>query len=95
LDSVSLDNFQALVANRAAASGLKPIGPASEFHVNKHAFVRADFTRSVGAVFVYQSFVQTVARDYLLTIEIYAYSLEELQEVAASLQSLSITDEDP
>ncbi len=95
LDSVSLDNFQVLVANRATAAGLKPTGPASEFHVNKHAFVRADFERSVGAVSLYQSFVQTVAGDYLLTIEIYAYSSEELRQVAASLQSMSISDDEP
>jgi thiol-disulfide isomerase/thioredoxin len=95
LDSVSLDNFQVLVANRATAAGLQPAGPASEFHVNKHAFVRADFSRSVGAVSVYQSFVQTIAGDYLLTIEIYAYSSDELQQVAASLQSMSISDDEP
>ena len=94
LDSVSLDNFEVLVTNRAAASGLKSTGPASEFHVNKHTFVRADFERSVGAVSVYQSFVQTIAGDYLLTIEIYAYSTGELQQVAASLQSMSISDDD-
>lgn len=95
LDSVSLDNFQVLVANRATAAGLKPTSPASEFHVNKHAFVRADFERSVGAVSLYQSFVQTVAGDYLLTIEIYAYSTEELRQVVASLQSMSISDDEP
>lgn len=95
LDSVSLDNFQVLVASRAAASGLKPTGAASEFQVNKHPFVRADFERSVGAVHVYQSFVQTIAGDYLLNIEIYAYSLDELKQVAASLQSMSIVDQDP
>jgi thiol-disulfide isomerase/thioredoxin len=94
-DSVNLDNFQKMVANTVTASGMKIIGAASEFHVNKHSFVRADFERSVGAVSVYQSFVQTIAGDYLLTLEIYAYSLDELQQVAASLQSLSITDEDP
>src|SRR4029077_3262817 len=95
LDAVSLENFQVLVANRATASGLKPTGPASEFQVNKHPFVRADFDRAVGALHVYQSFVQTIAGDYLLTIEIYAYSVDELQQVASSLQSMSITEEDP
>jgi thiol-disulfide isomerase/thioredoxin len=95
LDSVSLDNFQVLAANRATAAGLKPTSPASEFHVNKHAFVRADFERSVGAVSLYQSFIQTVAGDYLLSIEIYAYSSDELQQVAASLQSISISDDRP
>ena len=95
LDSVSLDNFQVLVANRATASGLKPTGPACEFQVNKHPFVRADFDRAIGALHVYQSFVQTIAGDYLLTIEIYAYSVDELQQVASSLQSMSISEEDP
>jgi thiol-disulfide isomerase/thioredoxin len=95
LDAVSLENFQVLVANRATASGLKPTGPASEFQVNKHPFVRADFDRAVGALHVYQSFVQTIAGDSLLTIEIYAYSVDELQQVASSLQSMSITEEDP
>jgi hypothetical protein len=94
LDAVSLDNFQVLVNNRATAAGLKPTAPASEFEVKKHPFVRADFERSVGAVSVYQSFIQTIAGDYLLNIEIYAYSADELQQVAASLQSMSITDED-
>jgi thiol-disulfide isomerase/thioredoxin len=95
LDSVNLDSFQKMAANMAAASGLKFVGAASEFQVNKHPFVRADFERSVGAVHIYQSFVQTIAGEYLLTIEIFAYSLDELQQVAASLQSMSITDEEP
>jgi len=95
LDAVCLDAFQSMVANMAAASGMKIVGAASEFQVNKHPFVRADFERSVGAVRIYQSFVQTIAGDYLLNIEIYAYSLDELQQAAASLQSMSISDEDP
>jgi thiol-disulfide isomerase/thioredoxin len=95
LDSLSLESFQVFVASRATANGLKPTRAASEFQVNKHPFVRADFERSVGAVSVYQSIVQTIAGDYLLNIEIYAYSLDELQQVTASLQSMSITDEDP
>lgn len=94
LDSLHLDMFQQMMTNKAIASGLKMIGTVSEFHVNKHPFVRADFQRSVGAISVYQSFVQTIAGDYLLTLEIYAYSLDELQQVAASLQSISITDDD-
>ena len=95
LDSVNLDNFQQLVEKMSAASGMKLTGPASEFHVNKHPFVRADFERGVGAVRMYQSLVQTIAGDYLLNIEIYAYSTEELQQAAASLQSMSITDDEP
>jgi len=94
MDSVNLERFQQMVTNMAATNGLKMLGESSEFRVNKHSFVRADFARNVGSISVYQSFVQTVAGDYLLTIEIYAYSPEELQQVAASLQSISITDSD-
>src|SRR6202022_2905448 len=88
LDSVDIDAFQNLAEKMASASGMKLTGPLSEFRVNKHPFARADFERSVGATRMYQSYVQTVAGDYLLSIEIFAYSLEELQHVAASLQSI-------
>jgi thiol-disulfide isomerase/thioredoxin len=90
-----LDAFQKMIERAAAAASLKPVGTVSEFQTNKHRFVRADFERGVGAVHIYQSFVQTVAGENLLTIEIYAYSLDELQQVASSLQSMSITDENP
>ena len=95
LDEVNLDNFQLRVEKMAAASGLKLSGPPVEFRVNKHLFVRADFDRSVGSLHMYQSMVQTIAGDYLLTVEIFAYSADELQQVAASLQTMSISDEDP
>ena len=95
LDSLDLGSFQRMVESVAAASSLKLVGPASEFLVNRHQFVRADLERSVGALHLYQSHVQTLAGDYLLTIEIFAASPEELQQIAASLQSMSITDEDP
>ena len=78
----------------AAALGMKLIGTAAGFQANKHSFVRADFEHRIGAVSLYQSHVQTIAGDYLLTIEIYAYSTDELQQVAASLQSMSISDHD-
>ena len=95
LDEVNLDNFQQMIDKMSAASGLKLTGPPVEFRVNKHPFVRADFDRSVGAVHMYQSMVQTIAGDYLLTVEVYAYSADELQKVTASLQTMTVTDEDP
>lgn len=95
LDSLNLGAFQQLAESMANALGMKLLGTVSEFHVNKHQFVRADFEHRVGAVSLYQSHVQTIAGDYLLNIEIYAYSLDELQQVAASLQSMSIVDQDP
>lgn len=95
LDEVNLDNFQLKVEKMAGASGLKLTGPPVEFRVNKHLFVRADFDRIVGTLHMYQSMVQTIAGDYLLTAEIYAYSADELQQVAACLQTVAISDEDP
>lgn len=95
LDDVNLDTFQQTATNMATATGMKIAAPAAEFHVNKHQFARADFERSVGALRIYQSFVQSIAGDYLITVEIYASSHEELQQAAASLQAMSITDEDP
>jgi len=95
LDSVNLDAFDKMISNMATASGMKIIGAASEFQVNKHSFVRPDFERGVGATHIYQSFVQTIAGDYLLSIEICAYSVDELQQAVASLQSMSISEEDP
>jgi thiol-disulfide isomerase/thioredoxin len=95
MESVSLDTFEQMVATVVNASGMKSIAAASEFHVNKHSFVRADFERSVGAARIYQSFLQTIAGEYLLNIEIYAYSLDELQQAAVSLQSMSISDDEP
>ena len=57
--------------------------------------MRADFDRSVGSLHMYQSMVQTIADDYLLTIEICADSADEPQQVAASLQTMAIAVEDP
>lgn len=74
---------------------MKLFAPASEYNVNKHQFLRADFERTSGGTRVYQAYVQTLSEDYLLTIEIFAPSPDELQQIAASLQSMSITDDDP
>jgi hypothetical protein len=92
-EAPGLSAFQKMIASASAAANLKPAGPVSEFQVNQHRFVRADFERVVGAVRIYQSFVQTTAGEYLLSIEIYAYSLEELQQAAGALQSMSIREE--
>jgi thiol-disulfide isomerase/thioredoxin len=94
-EAPDLNAFQKMIASASAAANLQPVGTVSEFEVNKHRFVRADFERVVGAVHIYQSFVQTVAGEHLLTIEIYAYSPDELQQVASALQSMSISDENP
>jgi thiol-disulfide isomerase/thioredoxin len=95
LDSLRLSTFQQMMDHMAVAAGLKLFAPASEYNVNKHQFLRADFERTSGGTHVYQSYVQTLSEDYLLTIEIFASSPEELQQIAASLQSMAISEEDP
>jgi thiol-disulfide isomerase/thioredoxin len=95
LDSLRLSTFQQMMDHLAVASGLKLFAPASEYAVNKHQFLRADFERTSSGTHVYQSYVQTLSEDYLLTIEIFASSPDELQQIAGSLQSMSITEEDP
>jgi thiol-disulfide isomerase/thioredoxin len=95
LDELSPDAFQQLATSRATASGMKLIGDPTEFKVNGHQFLRADFERSVGAAHICQSLVQSLAGDYLLTIELFALSTDELQQVAATLKGMSIADEDP
>jgi hypothetical protein len=94
LDAVSLDSFQQMVDNMSAASGMKLTGSPVEFRVKQHPFVRADFDRGVGAVHMYQSIVETIAGNFLLTVEIYAYSSDELQQVAAFLQTMTISDDE-
>jgi hypothetical protein len=95
LDSLELDEFENVAETVVRASGAKRSGPASEFQVNKHRFLRVDFERSVGAVTLYQSQVQTLAGDYVVTVEMTGYSREELQRVAASLETMVITDKEP
>ena len=92
LDEVNTEAFRQLATSRATAGGMKLIGDTSSFEVNKHQFLRADFDHAVGAVHVYQSLVQTVAGDYLLNIELYAYSAEELNKLAESLEAMNVGD---
>jgi thiol-disulfide isomerase/thioredoxin len=93
-ESLDLEKFRANADKMASASGRKLAGPASEFQVNKHQFLRADFMRAVGALSLYQSYIQTLAGKHVVIIELFAQSAEELQQVAACLQSMSISDEE-
>jgi len=95
LDSVNLNTFEQMVTNMATASGMKIIARASEFP-GEQTFLRTRrFRAQRRVVRIFQSLVQTIAGDYLLTIEIYAYSTDELQQAAASLQYMAISDEEP
>jgi thiol-disulfide isomerase/thioredoxin len=93
LDSIALDRFQKMAEALASASSGKLLQPASEFVVKDHPFVRADVDRMAGGLHVYQSYVQTLAGDYLLTIEIYSTSVEELRKAAQTLESMVIRDD--
>ena len=77
----------------AAAYNLKILGSISEFTANHHQFLRTDFEHSIGSLHVYKSRVRTSAGAYMLDIEINAYSLDELQQVAGFLQTISIAPE--
>ena len=92
-NSLSLDVFQKMADNMAVASNAKLMAPATSYEVKGHAFVRVDFERSAGGMRIYQGYAQTLTEDYLLTIEIYATSADELRTVASSLQSMVIADE--
>ncbi len=95
LDDLNPDSFRQLAENRATATGSKLIGTPIGFQVNQHQFMRADFDHAVDALHVYQSLVQTLAGDYLLNIELYAYSTEELNQVTESLKAMAISDGEP
>jgi len=49
--------------------------------------------RNVGGTRLYQAYVQTLSEDYLLTVEIYVTSTDELQKVGETLQTMVIKDE--
>jgi len=85
--------FERMVESMASAAGMKVIRPASPFTVKEHVFLRADFERDSGGARVYEALVQTLSEDYLLQIEIYASSVDELRRICESLETISISDE--
>ncbi len=92
--SLSLDVFQRMADNMAVASSAKLLGPASKFEVKDHPFMRVDMERSVGGMKLYQAYVQTLSEDYLLTIEIYATSSDELGKLSSTLETMVIKDDE-
>ena len=69
------------------------MGPANKYEVKEHTFLRVDLERNVGGTRLFQAYVQTLSEDYLLTVEIYATSTDELQKVGETLQTMIIKDE--
>jgi len=70
------------------------MGPASKYEVKEHAFLRVDMERNVGGTRLYQAYVQTLSDDYLLTVEIYATSADELEKIGDTLQAMVIKDDE-
>lgn len=93
--SLDLDLFRQMAERMGIAYSTKVLAPAEEFAVKGHAFLRADFERVADGNRIYFSQIQTLAGDYLPNLELYASSQQELQQVADSLQSMSIADEEP
>jgi len=94
-DSLDPNFFSQQTQRVAASSGMKAVSPASQFTVNDHQFFRVDFERTSGPPRICYSYVQALAGDYLLVIELFASSPEDLQQIAAFLQSVSITGNVP
>ena len=94
MSQLSLETFQKMADNMAVASSAKLVGPANKYEVKEHAFLRVDMERNVGGTRLYQAYVQTLSNDYLLTIEIYATSAEELQKVGETLQTMVIKEDE-
>lgn len=90
VQALTLDGFQQTVKQMAGSSMQIVAGPA-EYRVDDHLFFRADLTRASGARY-YTTFAQTRAGNYVLNIELFAYSAEELERVASCLQAISISE---
>ncbi len=89
-NGLSMENFQKATSGIVATSGMTLVRPPTEVTVKQRKFLRADLVRNVGAIHLYQSTLQTEASGALLTIDIFAVSADELQQVFDSLQSISI-----
>jgi thiol-disulfide isomerase/thioredoxin len=91
-DTVNENGFGQLTARMINVSQLKQVGNTANFDVKGHKFLRADFERTNGALHYYQSLAQTVAGEYLLQIECFAPSVEELKQITDSLLKMEVKD---
>src|SRR5262249_2510367 len=85
VDILRLENFQHMIELMAKGQALKIVREAAEFEVQGHQLLRADFERSSGDRKAYESYVQTIAGDYLLTIQFFSTSAEDVSRAADSL----------
>jgi hypothetical protein len=90
--ALQVDTFRKTTEAMAAASGSTVASAASEYRVKDHPFLRADFERSMGGQRIFQTYVQTLSEDYLLTIEIYTLSGDDKALATDSLQKIVIDE---
>jgi len=94
LDTLNANRFRDMTERMAAAADMKIVAPALEFLVKDHQFLRVDFEQGAGRSRIYQSQIQTLAGDSLLTIDIFATSTDELQKIVSTMQTMTIKDDD-
>jgi thiol-disulfide isomerase/thioredoxin len=92
VDTLAIENFQHMVELMAKGQALKILREPAEFEVQQHSFLRADFERSAGGGKAYEAYVQTLAGDYLLTIQFFATSADDLARQTESLKTMLIRD---
>jgi thiol-disulfide isomerase/thioredoxin len=90
--ALQVDTFRQTTDAMATASGSTVASAAAEYRVKDHPFLRADFERSMGGQRIFQTYVQTLSEDYLLTIEIYALSGDDKAAAIDSLQRIVIDE---
>ena len=90
--ALQVDTFRQTTDAMATASGSTVASAAAEYRVKDHPFFRADFERSMGGQRIFQTYVQTLSEDYLLTIEIYGLSGDDKAAAIDSLQKIVIDE---
>ncbi len=95
VDPLDEARFRAITDKMVNAGQTKLLTSLVSFEVAGHKFLRADFERSIGgAIHYFLGIVETKAGGSLLHIEIYAVSAEELHQIANTLQTMKIDNED-
>lgn len=90
--SATEDSFRRMTQRMVSAGEFIEVAPAAAFDVKEHEFFRAEFERKAGALHDYQGIAQTDAGDYLLTIEWFAASSDELRSIGDYLQKVEIQE---
>jgi hypothetical protein len=95
VDPLDETRFRTMTDKMMNTGQMKLIVPAASFEVEGHKFLRADFERSIGgAIHYFLGIVETKAGGSLLHIEIYAASPEELRQIADTLQTMKIENDE-